>query len=32
MRENYARAGSSSYDLKEWASEMLLGDPFMDLR
>jgi hypothetical protein len=31
MIENYARAGSSSYDLKEWASEALFGDPFMDL-
>jgi hypothetical protein len=31
MIENYARAGSSSLNLKDWASEMLLGDPFMDL-
>ena len=32
MAENYSRAGSSAYDLKEWASELLLGDPFIDLR
>ena len=31
MIENYARAGSAPLDLKDWASEMLLGDPFMDL-
>jgi hypothetical protein len=31
MIENYARAGSNPLDLKDWASEMLLGDPFMDL-
>ena len=31
MIENYARAGSLSSDLKDWASEMLVGDPFMDL-
>jgi hypothetical protein len=31
MKENYARAGDSTYDLKEWAAELLVGDPFMDL-
>jgi hypothetical protein len=31
MIENYARAGSAPLDLKDWASEMLVGDPFMDL-
>jgi hypothetical protein len=30
MIENYSRAGGNALDLKDWASEMLLGDPFMD--
>jgi hypothetical protein len=31
MVQNYADAGTSAYDLKERASEMLVGDPFMKL-
>jgi hypothetical protein len=31
LTENYNRAGGSRLDLEDWASEMLMGDPFMDL-
>jgi len=31
MIENYARSGLNPSDLREWAAEILLGDPFMDL-
>jgi hypothetical protein len=31
LKKLYAIAGTSDYDLKEQAGEMLMGDPFMDL-
>jgi hypothetical protein len=31
MKENYARVGDSPYELKEWAAELLVGDPCLDL-